>query len=147
MNGPLLPELPSVLPDAPIIERVTINSWNDSRVVEWAKQTGRKKLIVAGISTDVCLAYPAIAAVADGYDVYAVIDASGTWDKTVELCAMLRMQQAGVIISNWVSIAAELQKDWTAPSAKDYADIFGKHLAFFNFLVGNLETNGVKLEL
>ena len=147
VNGPLIPELPEVLPDAQIIDRVMINAWNDSNVVEWVKQTGRKKLIMAGISTDVCLAYPAISAVADGYDVYAVIDASGTWDKTVEMCAMLRMQQAGIIISNWVSIAAKLQKDWTAPSAKDYADIFSKHLAFFNFLVDNLEANGVKVAM
>src|SRR5882762_6989663 len=77
MWGPMIPELTEALPGVQRIERTTVNAWDDRRVVEAVKATGRKKLIVTGISTDVCLAFPAISAIADGYDSYAVIDASG----------------------------------------------------------------------
>src|SRR2546430_1761357 len=74
MWGPLIPELADVLHGVPSIERATVNAWDDKRVVDAVKATGRKKLIVTGISTDVCLAFPAIAALADGFQSYAVIE-------------------------------------------------------------------------
>lgn len=78
----------------PIIERTTVNAWDDRRVVDAVKATGRKKLIVTGISTDVCLTFPAIAALADGFQSYAVIDASGGFSQTQVDMGILRMQQA-----------------------------------------------------
>src|ERR1700730_11804099 len=101
MWGPMIPELTEALPGVQRIERTTVNAWDDRRVVEAVKATGRKKLIVTGISTDVCLAFPAIAALADGYDSYAVIDASGGFTQTQIDVVVLRMQQAGVIPVNY----------------------------------------------
>ncbi len=81
MWGPLIPELADVLRGVKIIERTTVNAWDEKRVADAVKATGRKKLIVTGISTDVCLAFPAIAALADGFESYAVIDASGVLER------------------------------------------------------------------
>jgi nicotinamidase-related amidase len=74
MWGPLIPELQDALPGVQRIERTTVNAWDDPRVVAAIKATGRKKIIITGISTDVCLAFPAISAVAEGYSAYAVVD-------------------------------------------------------------------------
>jgi nicotinamidase-related amidase len=123
-NGPLLAELVQMFPDNEVIDRTHVNSWHDPVFVKAVEKTGRKKLIMAGISTDVCLAFPAISAVKAGYDVYAVIDASATWDPVTEHAAMLRMSAAGVKVVNWVAAAAELQRDWALPTAGE----FGMHL-------------------
>src|SRR6266513_2441295 len=93
--GPLIPELAEVLPGVPGIERTTVNAWDEKRFVDAVKATGRKNLIVTGISTDVCLAFPAIAALADGFQSYAVIDASGGFTQTQVNMGILRMQRAG----------------------------------------------------
>src|SRR5258705_11313299 len=82
MWGPLIPELVEVLPGVPGIERTTVNAWDEKRFVDAVKATGRKNLIVTGISTDVCLAFPSIPALADGFQSYAVIDASGGFTQT-----------------------------------------------------------------
>src|SRR6202165_6397100 len=82
MWGPLIPELTEALRGIKPIERTTVNAWDDKRVSDAVKATGRKKLIVTGISTDVCLAFPAMAALADGFESYAVIDASGGFSQT-----------------------------------------------------------------
>ena len=92
---------------------------------------------MAGITSDVCLAFPAISAVAAGYDVYAVIDASGAWNPLVEQAAMLRMSQSGVIVTNWVAIAAELQKDWRLETGPTMGQLFQEHLTFYGMLMNN----------
>ena len=79
MWGPMIPELRELLVEVPIIERTTVNAWDDNRVANAIEKTSRKKLIMTGITTDVCLAFPAITATGKGYDVYAVIDASGAF--------------------------------------------------------------------
>src|SRR2546430_3166559 len=107
MWGPLIPELAEVLPGAPGIERTTVNAWDEKRFVDAVKATGRKNLIVTGISTDVCLAFPAIAALADGFQSYAVIDASGGFTQTQVDMGILRMQQAGVIPVCYSNVAVE----------------------------------------
>jgi nicotinamidase-related amidase len=117
MWGPLIPELADVLPGVPIIERTTVNAWDDKRVVDAVKATGRKQLIVTGISTDVCLTFPAIAALADGFQSYAVIDASGGFTQTQVDMGILRMQQAGVVPVGYSTIAVELLADNAAPEA------------------------------
>src|SRR5436190_3800518 len=76
-NGPIFPELVATLPGVPVIDRLLINAWSDPRFLAAVVKTGKKKLIMAGVSSDICLAFPAIGAARDGYDVYAVMDASG----------------------------------------------------------------------
>ena len=117
MWGPLIPELADVLPGVPTIERTTVNAWDDRRVVDAVKATGRKQLIVSGISTDVCLTFPAVAALADGFQSYAVIDASGGFTQTQVDMGILRMQQAGVVPVGYSTVAVELLADNAAPEA------------------------------
>jgi nicotinamidase-related amidase len=138
-NGPLFPELIATLPKATRIDRVIINAWNDPSFVGEVERTGRKKLIMAGVTTDVCLAFPAISAVGAGYDVYAVIDASGTWNMTSQSAAISRMSQAGVKCVNTIAIAAELQKDWTLPTAPGMGAIFAQRLPNFGYILAGME--------
>jgi isochorismate hydrolase len=118
MWGPLIPELADVLQGVPIIERTTVNAWDDKRVVDAVKATGRKKLILTGISTDVCLAFPAMAALADGFQTYAVIDASGGFSQTQVDMGVMRMQQAGVVPLGYSTVAVELLADNAAAEAE-----------------------------
>ena len=109
-NGPIVPELKEIFPDAPFIPRPgQINAWDNEDFVNAIKETGRKQLIIAGVVTDVCVAFPALAASEAGYDVFVVVDASGTFNRDVRDAALLRMTQAGVQTMNWFSIACELQ--------------------------------------
>jgi nicotinamidase-related amidase len=118
MWGPLIPELVDVLHGVTIIERTTVNAWDEKRLVDAVKTTGRKKLIVTGISTDVCLAFPAIAALADGFQSYAVVDASGGFSQTQVDMGIARMQQAGVVPVGYSTVAVELLADNAAPEAE-----------------------------
>jgi len=123
--GPLIPELAEVLHGVPTVERTTVNAWDEKRVADAVKVTGRKKLIVTGISTDVCLALPAIAALADGFQSYAVIDASGGFSQTQVAMGVLRMQQAGVVPVGYSTVAVELLADNAAPEAEAVYAAFG----------------------
>ncbi len=118
MWGPLIPELAEALPGVDRIERTTVNAWDERRVVDAVRATGRKKLIVTGISTDVCLAFPAISAIADGYNSYAVIDASGGFTQTQVAMGVARMLQAGVIPVGYSNVAVEMLADNAAPEAE-----------------------------
>jgi len=117
--GPMIPELKELLKEHPTIQRTTVNAWDDPRVANAIEKTGRKKLIITGISTDVCLAYPAITAVGKGYDVYAVIDASGAFTKTQGELGVLRMVQAGVKPVGYSNVAVEMLKDNASPLASE----------------------------
>jgi nicotinamidase-related amidase len=112
-NGSLLPELKAKFPQVPVIARPgQINAWDNEDFVTAVKKTGRKKLIIAGIVTDVCVALPTISALSEGFDVYVVIDASGTTSVAIRDAAVARMVHAGAIITNWFSVVSELQRDW-----------------------------------
>jgi nicotinamidase-related amidase len=112
-NGPLVPELREVFPDAPFIHRPgQINAWDNEDFVKAIKATGRKQLIIAGVVTDVCVAFPALSAIEEGYDVFVVTDASGTFNRTVQQAAWQRMTAAGAQLMNWFSVACELHRDW-----------------------------------
>ncbi len=138
-TGPLIPELFELAPHAKYVQRNNINAWRDENFVRAIQATGRQKLIMAGISTDVCLTFPAIAAVTAGYDVYAVIDASGTWSMVAQQTAMLRMSQAGVICVNTVAVIAEILADWTVPGMNEkMGSIFIKHMPNFGMLLNNM---------
>ena len=140
-NGPLLNSITEVLPNAPIVHRPgQINAWDCEEFVESVKKLGRKKLILAGVSTDVCLAFAAVAAIKNGYEAYAVVDASGTWNQLVAQTATLRMVQAGVIPMTWVAVAAELQNDWRKSTGDQLAEIMGQHLPFYGNVISSFVT-------
>ena len=112
-NGPIVPELKAQFPDAPFIARPgQINAWDNADFVKAVKATGRKQLIIAGVVTDVCVAFPTLSALAEGFDVFVVTDASGTFNTTVQQAAWARMSAAGAQLLNWFSVACELQGDW-----------------------------------
>jgi nicotinamidase-related amidase len=111
-GGFLLKQLQDVFPDQKPIDRTTINTWEDPRVIEWVQKTGRKKIVMAGLWTEICLAMPVIQAVGEGYDVYFVTDASGGVSLEAHEMAIHRMIQAGAVPITWGVFAAELQRDW-----------------------------------
>jgi len=122
MWGPIIPELKEILKDNAIIERTTVNAWDDERVADAIVKTNRKKLIMTGITTDVCLTFPAITAVGKGYDVYAVIDASGAFTIKQGELGVMRMAQAGVKPVGYSNVVVEILKDNAHPLA---ANIYG----------------------
>src|SRR2546426_1464936 len=117
MWGPTLPELTEVLPGVENIERSVVNAWDEPRVREAVTRTGRQKLLIGGITTHVCLAFPAMSAVADGYDVYALLDASGTWSDLLQRTAIDQMRQAGGTITSRSAAFLENPHDKTRPHA------------------------------
>lgn len=111
-GGLLIPEIQSVFPDQKPINRTWINAWEDSRVAGEVKKTGRRKILMAGLWTEICVAMPAIQARGEGYEVYAVTDASGGVSPEAHEMAVRRMVQAGVTPVTWIAVAAEWQRDW-----------------------------------
>ncbi|AJC61397.1 isochorismatase family protein [Streptomyces sp. 769] len=123
MWGPTTPELVEALPAGQkIIDRSTVNAWHDDRVRGAIEATGRQKLIFAGVSLEVCAALPAISATAAGLDAYVAVDASGTFSQAKREAGLLRMQQAGVIVSDYATLMVEALADNASPeSAAVYA--------------------------
>ncbi|MFB8440907.1 hydrolase [Streptomyces niveus] len=111
-GGLLLQGLQDVFPEQKPINRTWVNTWEDERVVDAVKATGRKKLIIAGLWTEVCVAMPAIQAAGEGFDVFVVTDASGGASKEAHDMAVRRMNQAGVTPINWMAVMSEWQRDY-----------------------------------
>lgn len=111
-GGYLLESLQAVFPEQKPIDRTFINTWEDKRVVDWVKSTGRTKIVMAALWTEICLAMPAIHALGDGYEVYIVTDASGGVSLEAHEMAVSRMVQAGAVPITWTVFGAELQRDW-----------------------------------
>src|SRR6266700_8346280 len=118
MWGPTFPELVEALPGIEIIDRSSVDAFDDARVARSIEGTGRKKLIFAGISLEVCAAFPAITAVGKGLDAYVAVDASGTFSDTKRQAGILRMLQAGVILSDYATLMVEILKDNARPEAR-----------------------------
>src|SRR4051812_48395851 len=112
-GGYLIKQLQDVFPEQKPIDRTFINTWEDKRVVDWMKKTGRKKIVMAALWTEICLAMPAIQAAGEGYEVYIVTDASGGVSLEAHEMAVQRMIMAGCMPITWSVFAAELQRDWT----------------------------------
>jgi nicotinamidase-related amidase len=132
VQGPLLSELEQILPDA-FAARVKragiVNAWNDPNFVAAVKKTGRKNLIMAGVTTDVCLVFPAISAVREGFNVQAVIDASGSPFDVSEEMSRRRMENEGVVLTATNTLMAELAQDWSRPEGGQLLGIlFGELL-------------------
>lgn len=112
-NGPIVPELKEILPKAAYIPRPgQINAWDNEDFVKAVKATGKKQLIIAGVVTDVCVAFPALSALEEGYEVFVVVDASGTLNKDIRDAALMRVSHAGAQMMSWFSVASELHRDW-----------------------------------
>ncbi|MBB4189335.1 nicotinamidase-related amidase [Sinorhizobium terangae] len=124
-NGPLIPEIHEAAPHAQYVARTgQINAWDNPDFVEAVRKTGKKTLIVAGTVTSVCMAFPAISAVQEGYKVFAVVDASGTYSKMAQEIRLARIVQAGVVPTDTAAVASELQSTWHRDDAQQWAELY-----------------------
>lgn len=127
-GGFLIQGLQDVFPEQKPINRTFINTWEDRKVVDVIEKTGRKKLIIAALWTEVCLAMPAIHALGDGYEVYIVTDASGGATAESHDMAVRRMTQAGVVPMTWLAVVSEWQRDWAREeTANGLAGVLTEH--------------------
>jgi nicotinamidase-related amidase len=139
-NGPIVPELKEMFPDAPFIARPgQINAWDNEDFVKAVKATGRKQLIIAGIVTEVCVAFPALSAVEAGYEVFVVTDASGTFDVASRQAAWMRMAAAGVQLVNWFSASSELHRDWRNDIA-GFGKLLSDHTPIYRGLMAGFQS-------
>lgn len=111
-GGLLLKQLQEVFPEQKPLDRTWINAWEDKNVIEWVEKTGKKKIVIAALWSEICLAMPAIQAAGEGYEVYVVTDASGGVSLEAHEMAIQRMIMAGVVPITWGVFGAELQRDW-----------------------------------
>ncbi|MFJ9034685.1 hydrolase [Streptomyces sp. NPDC102274] len=127
--GPLIPEITRALPDIKVIDRSHINAWQDGALRSAVEATGRRRLLIAGLWTEVCLTFPALSATEAGYEVFAVIDASAGSSTAAHDAAIIRMTQKGVIPVSTASVLSELQRDWARADTYDAVnDIVADHM-------------------
>lgn len=137
--GPLFPELLAELPGQAVIDRQQFyNSMDDPMFKAAVEKTGRKKLIIAGITSDLCVMFPSLTALSLGYDVYIVTDACASWTKEVDIAAMNRLSQAGCILTNINGLYAELQNNLTVKDAARAKALQFEGIKFFGRFVGPL---------
>ncbi|MDJ0675075.1 MAG: hydrolase [Calothrix sp. MO_167.B42] len=118
-SGYMLPELLDVFPQQDLLERTSMNSWDDQKVRDAVAATGRKKLILTGLWTEVCINMCAFSAMADGYELYVVEDTCGGTSETAHRASMDRMIQAGVVPMTWQQVLLEWQRDWARKETYD----------------------------
>ena len=144
-NGPTMPELKALFPDHEVIDRPFVNFWSDPASREAVVKTGRKKLIIAGLATEVCAAMPAISATQEGYEVYVVIDACADFNPLIQQVTTQRLASAGVVVTTWVAVLAELAHNthengsYIAEFLRDHMGQYGA--AWSNFM-GTAKTAG-----
>jgi nicotinamidase-related amidase len=127
-GGFLFPQITDVFPGQDVIDRTLINTWEDRKVVDAVKATGRKQLIIAGLWTEVCVAMPTIQALGEGWDVTVITDASGGVSVEAHQVAIQRMIAAGANMMTWVALAAEWQRDWArADTAIKLTEVLAQH--------------------
>ena len=135
-NGPLIPEIHANAPHAQYVARKgEINAWDNPDFVAAVKATGKKQLIIAGTITSVCMAFPAISAVNAGFQVFAVVDASGTYSKMAQEITLARVVQAGVVPMDTAAVASELQQTWNREDALQWAEIYTKIFPAYQLLI------------
>jgi len=136
-NGPLVPELKEQFPDAPYIARPgQINAWDNEDFLKAVKDTGKKQLIIAGIVTEVCVAFPTLSALEEGYEVFVVTDASGTFNQVTRESAWHRMIAAGAQTMTWFGVACELHRDWRN-DVEGLGALFSNHLPNYRCLINS----------
>jgi nicotinamidase-related amidase len=134
-NGPLVPELKQIFPDAPFIPRPgQINAWDNEDFAAAVKATGKKQLIIAGVVTEVCVTFPALSALAEGYEVFVVTDASGTFNEITRHSAWNRMTEAGAQLMTWFGTACELHRDWRN-DVEGLGTLFSNHIPDYRNLI------------
>jgi nicotinamidase-related amidase len=134
-NGPLVPELKEQFPDAPYIARPgNINAWDNEDFVKAVKATGKKQLIIAGVVTEVCVAFPVLSALEEGYEVFVCTDASGTFNEMTRQAAWERMIAAGAQMMTWFAIACELHRDWRN-DIEGLGTLFSNHIPDYRNLM------------
>ncbi len=135
-NGPLIPEIHENAPHAQYVARKgEINAWDNPDFVAAVNATGKKQLIIAGTITSVCMAFPSISAVNAGYQVFAVVDASGTYSKMAQEITLARVVQAGVVPMDTAAVASELQRSWNRDDAMEWAGIYTKIFPAYQLLI------------
>jgi nicotinamidase-related amidase len=123
-NKPTIRQLREIFPNVPTVDRTTLNAWEDARFRKAVEATGRKKLVVVALWTEVCLTFPVLSALASGYEVYPVVDAVGGTSVTAHSAALKRVIQAGARPVSWVQLICELQRDWNRhTTAQRFAEI------------------------
>ena len=142
MFGPIFPELADILKDQEMIDRTTVNPFDEPRITSSIKRTGRSNVIIAGVNTAVCTCFPAISAVKAGYGAYAAIDASGAFNATEQQTAMIRMTQVGVIVADYNAIIVEILDNNADPlAAQVYAAIGLSHFVSMRDIYSTLTTS------
>lgn len=143
-SGHLIPQLLAEFPNEPLLDRTSMNLWEDSAVVDAVKATGRRKLVMSGLWTEVCLVLPTLSALAQGFEVYVVADASGGMSQAAHDHAIQRMTHAGAYPVTWVQVMLELQRDWARTEtylpvrnvASEHAGSYGVGLAYAGDFLG-----------
>ena len=136
-NGPLVPELKEIFPDAPYIARPgQINAWDNEDFVNAIKATGKKQLIIAGVVTEVCVTFPVLSALEEGFDVFVITDASGTFNQITRDAAWDRMSQAGAQLMSWFGAAGELHRDWRN-DVDGLGVLFSNHIPDYRNLINS----------
>lgn len=126
-----------MFPDAPYIARPgDINAWDNPDFLAAVKATGEKQLIIAGVVTEVCVAFPALSAIEAGYEVFVITDSSGTFNEVTRHTAWLRMQAAGVQLMNWFAMACELHRDWRN-DIEGLGALFSEHIPNYRNLMNS----------
>ena len=139
-NGPLVPELKAQFPDAPYIARPgQINAWDNEDFVQAVKATGKKQLIIAGVVTEVCVAFPALSALEEGFEVFVITDASGTFNAMTRDAAWQRMAAAGAQLMTWFGAACELHRDWRN-DIEGLGTLFSNHIPDYRNLITSYNT-------
>lgn len=129
-GGYIFSQVTDVFPGQEVIDRTFINTWEDKRVVDAVKATGRSQLIMAGLWTEICVAMPAIQALGEGWDVTVVTDASGAVSVEAHDVAIRRMSAAGANVMTWLAVAAEWQRDWArTDTAAELTEVLKQHAA------------------
>lgn len=135
-NGPLIPEIHKFAPHAKYVARKgEINAWDNPDFVAAVKETGRRTLIIAGTITSVCMAFPSISAVHEGYKVLAVVDASGTYSKMAQEITLARVVLAGVVPMDTAAVCSEIQKTWSRPDAAQWAEVYSAVFPNYTLLI------------
>ncbi|KAK4034625.1 Isochorismatase-like protein [Parachaetomium inaequale] len=135
VNGPIAKEITEQLPDAPLIRRPgEINAMDNPDFAALIKKSGKKQIVISGVLTEVCVAFPALTLIEQGYDVWVVTDASGTFAEHTREAAQKRMAQAGVQLLNWAAVGAELQRDWRR-DIEGFGKIWEDHVPVYRCLL------------
>jgi nicotinamidase-related amidase len=131
LNKPTIHHLTDVLPGVVPIDRTSINAWEDADFAAAVRATGRKKLIMVALWTEVCLVFPALDAMAEGFEVYPVVDAVAGTSREAHRAGLERIVQAGAKPITWIQLACELQRDWArAGTAPGFAEIVFASIEF-----------------